>query len=62
MFKVKQYNVEGIIETYETRLVVKDFTQKTGIDYSESFSPVVKRTLIKILFAVVIKWLENVST
>ena len=33
---------------YKATLVVKGFAQKKGIEFDEIFSPVVKRTLIKL--------------
>ena len=38
---------------YKTRLVVKDYTQKEGINYNEVFSPVLKHSFIQILLAMV---------
>lgn len=38
---------DGSIERYKARLVTKWFTQKYGIDFEETFSPVVKMAIVR---------------
>ena len=42
---------DGKVETFKVRLVVKEYTQKQGIDYKETFSPVAMIKCIRILLS-----------
>jgi hypothetical protein len=52
VYKTK-IDASGNVERYKVRLVAKGFTQKEGIDYHETFSPVSKNDSFRIIMALV---------
>ena len=54
VFRIK-CNADGSIERYKVRLVAKGFSQIPGIDFDETFAPVVKHTSIRIMCALAVR-------
>jgi len=48
-----KHDSKGNIERYKARLVAKGFTQREGIDYNETFSPVSSKDSFRIIMALV---------
>jgi hypothetical protein len=54
LFKIK-HATDGSIEKYKARFVTRGFSQKEGIDYEETFTPMARYTLIRTIIALVAK-------
>ncbi|PKI39342.1 hypothetical protein CRG98_040208, partial [Punica granatum] len=48
----RKIGADGKVETYKTRLVAKGYRQRQGVDYEETFSPVVMLKSIRIMLAI----------
>ena len=53
MFRIKRL-ADVSFERYKARLIAKGFHQVTGVDYGETFSPVIKPTKVRIVLSLVV--------
>ena len=52
VYRIKR-RVDGNVKRYKAHLVARCFQQE-GIDYSDTFSPVVKQTTVRLVFSIAI--------
>jgi hypothetical protein len=55
VYKIKRH-VDGSVERFKVRLVAKDFEQQSWVDYTETFSLVIKPATIRLILALVMRF------
>nr|KYP37026.1 Retrovirus-related Pol polyprotein from transposon TNT 1-94 [Cajanus cajan] len=50
IYKIK-HKLDGTVEKYKARLVARRFSQQPGLDFVETFYPMVKITIVRVLLS-----------
>jgi hypothetical protein len=53
IFKIKRH-ADGSIECHKGRQVAKWFSQRYGLDYAKTFSPVIKPTTVRLILSIAV--------
>ena len=53
IYKIK-HDADGSVDKYKVRFVARGFSQKEGIDYEETFTPVSRYTSIRLVLSLAI--------
>ena len=55
IFKHK-LNSDGTLDKYKARWVLQGFTQRPGVDFDETFNPVIKATTVHYVLSLALSW------
>uniref|UniRef100_A0A803QCY3 Integrase catalytic domain-containing protein n=1 Tax=Cannabis sativa TaxID=3483 RepID=A0A803QCY3_CANSA len=50
----EKFNLDGTLQRLKARLVAKGFHQRLGIDFGETYSPVIKASTVRIILAIAV--------
>ena len=53
VFHIKR-KLDRLIDHYKARLIAKGYNQQHGIDFNETYSPVIRATTIHIIISIVV--------